>query len=463
MGAGKRNVKEEEEEEEEEEYKFEIQNESEEDEATDAPDSEESEQEGLLNLEDKRLRVIRKIRTVTEIAPDYNSDSSDEDTLGNIPIHWYDDYDHLGYDLSGKRIPKPANEDLIDDFIGKQNYILDKYNNKVFLSREELLLINKIGQREFVGINPYEDQVEYFSGLTEIMPLQGGHEPKNRFVPSKLEARKIMHLARRLQRFGPNVKKDLSESKLPYDIWQGDSQITRDKIQAPKISLPQNNESYNPPEEYILSKQEEQEWLEMDPEDRPHNFLPKKHSSLREVKGYSRFLQERFERCLDLYLCPRTIKQKLDIDPESLIPKLPSPKDLKPFPTKLSIIYKGHVGRVRSFSISPNGQFICSGGDDKTVKIWEVSSGRLLKSFGFENTVMNVQWNPNEDISIIAVACDSKIILLDPDVENDEISQETGELIKQGNQSEPTEVAEWKTSTEQGHLLEIELNQVLYY
>jgi ribosome biogenesis protein ERB1 len=72
-------------------------------------------------------------------------------------------------------------------------------------------------------------------------------------------------------------------------------------------------ESYNTPSEYLLTPQEEEEWKNMDPEDRPHNFLPQKHSSLRQVGAYARFIQERFERCLDLYLCPRTIKQKVNL------------------------------------------------------------------------------------------------------------------------------------------------------
>lgn len=35
------------------------------------------------------------------------------------------------------------------------------------------------------------------------------------------------------------------------------------------------------------------------------NFIPKKYDSLRLVPAYSSFVKERFERCLDLYLCPR--------------------------------------------------------------------------------------------------------------------------------------------------------------
>lgn len=46
----------------------------------------------------------------------------------------------------------------------------------------------------------------------------------------------------------------------------------------------------------------------MEPEERRMNFLPQKYPSLRLVPAYKRFINERFERCLDLYLCPRKPK-----------------------------------------------------------------------------------------------------------------------------------------------------------
>ena len=43
----------------------------------------------------------------------------------------------------------------------------------------------------------------------------------------------------------------------------------------------------------------------------------------------------RFTRCLDLYLCPRALKMRMNVDPQSLLPQLPNPKDLRPFPTQV--------------------------------------------------------------------------------------------------------------------------------
>lgn len=58
----------------------------------------------------------------------------------------------------------------------------------------------------------------------------------------------------------------------------------------------------------------------------------------------------------------------MTIQPEDLIPKLPSPKDLQPFPTTLAVVYEGHTDMVRTVSVDTKGQFIISGSDDGTVK-----------------------------------------------------------------------------------------------
>jgi len=51
----------------------------------------------------------------------------------------------------------------------------------------------------------------------------------------------------------------------------------------------------------------------MDPEDRPLNFVPQKIDSLRKVPMYENLVREHFERCLDLYMCPRLLRKKVNI------------------------------------------------------------------------------------------------------------------------------------------------------
>ena len=394
----------------------------------------ESDEDMVKQLEAKRFEKIVKHRQIhPPIVPFYDSDTSDEDenTLGNIPLSWYDEYDHVGYDRNGQKIPKPAAKDEIDAFLENKNYVYDSNLNQVRLTKEELELLDRIQRHQFPsGFNPYENQVEYFTSTPEVMPLSGTHEPKRRFIPSKSEGRMIMKIAAKIRqaRLKPPVVKTITPSV--YDIWNDEPQgKPRNRIQAPKVALPEHLESYNPPSEYLLTEQEEKEWQEMDPEDRTHQFLPRNHDSLRNVGSYPRFIQERFERCLDLYLCPRTIKQKLDIDPESLIPKLPSPKELKPFPTKLSITYKGHSEKIRTICVDPSGQWLASGSDDASVKIWEVSSGRIIKTIKFESSIMSVAWNTNSTISILAVTSGTCVYLVNPGCYTKEVEENTFQVI----------------------------------
>jgi ribosome biogenesis protein ERB1 len=177
-----------------------------------------------------------------------------------------------------------------------------------------------------------------------------------------------MKIVRAIRR-GAIVPRDPSKSTATatpfYNLWDDNKDEQRSDhpmhVPAPKMRLPVTQESYNPPEEYLFTPEEQARWDALDPEDRRPKYIPQKFSSLRSVPAYENFVRERFERCLDLYLCPRVRKTRIHVDPESLIPKLPSPKDLKPFPTTETITYKGHSGRIRCFNMDPTGQWVISG------------------------------------------------------------------------------------------------------
>ena len=46
---------------------------------------------------------------------------------------------------------------------------------------------------------------------------------------------------------------------------------------------------------------------------------------------------------MDLYLAPRARRMRLTIQPEDLVPQLPRPQDLQPFPTVNSITYTVNI------------------------------------------------------------------------------------------------------------------------
>lgn len=71
------------------------------------------------DFEEKRVRVLRR-KQLPEIDPVYDSDTSDEElhnTVGNIPMEWYNDYPHIGYDVNGNKIMRPAQGDDLDKFL----------------------------------------------------------------------------------------------------------------------------------------------------------------------------------------------------------------------------------------------------------------------------------------------------------------------------------------------------------
>jgi len=420
-----------------------------------------------------------------EIFPDYLSDSSDDETtntIGNIPISWYDEYDHIGYDINGKKILKPASADQLDTFLSQMDdpnawrSVFNEIEGKnVVLTAADLKMIKRIQEQKYPdeSFNPHPDSVDFFTYKKEIHPISSAPEPKSRFTPSKWEAKKIMKIVRSIRK-GWKTKGDMERAAASkphaYGIWDDDEdkeKIDSNHIPAPKLSLPKNKESYNPPVEYLPDENEEKELLEEIKENKML-FVPKKYSSMRAVPAYSRFIGDRFDRCLDLYLCPRMIKKRIQVDQESLVPKLPDPKDLQPFPSREAIIYKGHESKVKSISINPTGHWLASGSDDCTVKVWEVSTGRLLKSWTLEESICTVSWNPNKSISILAVVVGKRVILLNPQVEPKPVQQTTESIFtdspdiqKSKNQTDTKWITPTSAETSSGFCMVIEFKQIL--
>ncbi len=130
---------------------------------------------------------------------------------------------------------------------------------------------------------------------------------------------------------------------------------------------------------------------------------------MRHVASYDNFIRERFQRCLDLYLCPRVKKKKLNIDPDSLIPKLPDPKLMRPFPTARNIEYFGHTEPILAIAVSPEGTYLATGDQGGKLVIWETLTGRAYKTLQFEEEVLAISWSKQ---NMIAFSHGSRVELL---------------------------------------------------
>lgn len=103
--------------------------------------------------------------------PDTSDEEDIRNTVGNIPMHWYDEYKHIGYDWEAKKIIKPAQGDQIDDFLKKiedPNFwrtVKDpQTGQQVVLSEADIDVIKRIntGRVPDGSYNQYEVS---FSGL----------------------------------------------------------------------------------------------------------------------------------------------------------------------------------------------------------------------------------------------------------------------------------------------------------
>jgi ribosome biogenesis protein ERB1 len=333
-------------------------------------------------------------------------------TIGSVPLRWYDGYEHIGYTREGQRIPRrfPANalQQLLLSGSDPENWrtLYDEKNDREYqLTDEDLQLLwqykrrvlpQLVGSAEIIAWAPHQ-----------LFPLHQSEEPKRRFLPSKHEASRIRDIIRGLEegRIIPLTKqkeqhaKQRAQWRFPtHDLWLNDAveevesghsgrkvqTRARSYISAPKMPPPGHIESYNPPDESMPSQDEQEAWKRAAPEDRLIPYLPRKFPSLRAVPAYRQYLAERFQRCLDLYLCPRVLRHRMQVnDPERLLPPLPDPAELAPFPTRLSMTY-GH-GRqqrqapaLRCVAAHPvHGNWLATGSDNGIVEIFDVISGSL--------------------------------------------------------------------------------------
>ncbi|XP_042030365.1 ribosome biogenesis protein BOP1 homolog [Salvia splendens] len=371
------------------------------------------------------------------------SDSSEDEvaprnTIGDVPLKWYKDEEHIGYDLSGKKIKKKEKKSKLDSFLARTDdskswrKIIDEYNDEeVELTKEEINLIRRMmdSKAPHADFDPYPSYIDWFTWDGAKHPLSNAPEPKRRFIPSKWDAKKVVKYVRAIR--SGQIKLDDKPKEEPkfYDLWGEASSAGRQGlayIPAPKPKLPGHEESYNPSLEYIPTQEEINAYQLMFEEDRP-KFIPKQYTSLRSVPAYEKAVQETFDRCLDLYLCPRVHKKRINIDPESLKPKLPSPRNLKPYPTTCYLEYRGHKGPVVTISAESTGQWLASGSKDGTVRIWEVETGRCLQIWDIGEPINEVEWNP--ELPVLAVAAGQDVFILKTSCGSDEHQKKIEDLL----------------------------------
>jgi ribosome biogenesis protein ERB1 len=121
-----------------------------------------------------------------EINPVYDSDDSDAqeatNTIGNIPLTFYDSYPHIGYDINGKKIMRPAKGEALDALLDSIDIpkgwtgLTDPATGKPLnLSQDELEILRRIQTNEVPeeGYDPYPVSIFLMYGSRVVLILLG--------------------------------------------------------------------------------------------------------------------------------------------------------------------------------------------------------------------------------------------------------------------------------------------------
>ena len=274
--------------------------------------------------------------------------------------------------------------------------------------------------------------------------------PKRRFMPSKWERMRVNKILHAIEMGWIKLDEQEEESNAEpiFDLWGEDFREPLYKnlpapLILPKTRRPTSKESYNPESKELMSKEQEEEWRQSHPEDREIGFVPRKFDCLRKVEAYENLLRERFERCLDLYLAPRVKKRKVHMNPDDLLPELPPPSSLKPFPSFANIYYRGHNARVRAIKVNAAGSHLVSGDEQGHLLLFDVRTSRILRRWEFDECIYALDWSVS---GFVVVGEGSRVQVLDPLLGSEETLQQMEFQIdeaKTGHSTDSEPVFQW--------------------
>lgn len=329
----------------------------------------------------------------------------------------------------------------------------DELNQKnIEITDEQLDLMRRIRTGQYV--NKAMGETSYDIPLDKkdfIHPMDSTLPPKRRFMPSKWERMKVNKILHAINMGWIKLDEEPEEKnpdEIYFDLWGDDYNATLYKNMPPPLVLPKTKrpttrESYNPEPKMLMTKEQEEEWKKSHAEDREIEFIPKKYDCLRKVEAYENLLRERFERCLDLYLAPRVKKRKVHMNPDDLLPDLPPPSSLKPFPSFANIYYRGHEARVRNIKVNSAGTHLVSGDEKGNVFMFDVRTSRILKKWKFEDTIYSLDWSA---AGFIAIGEGPRLHMINPLIGTEQIITEMDFSIdeaKTGHNAEIDPVVKW--------------------
>jgi ribosome biogenesis protein ERB1 len=105
---------------------------------------------------------------------------------------------------------------------------------------------------------------------------------------------------------------------------------------------------------------------------------------------------------------------------------------------------------VRSVSADPSGQWLASGGDDGTLRLWEVASGRCMRTWDLGAPVVCVAWCPAAATRLLAAAAGKSLLLLPSGVGGEAAAAAAAEALRLEGGEVAGQLATWRQRADGG-------------
>ena len=155
-------------------------------------------------------------------------------------MQWYEDYDHLGYNLDGKKINKPKRGDELDNFLNKMdnpNFGITVHDpstgQDVVLPKSVVETIKRLrsGKLPDSNYDLFSEWSTWFSDDVLETPVRDLPESKKSFLPSISEKKAVSKMVHAIKMgwMKPTTKvkedPDDPDKKTFYMLWKTDDQI----------------------------------------------------------------------------------------------------------------------------------------------------------------------------------------------------------------------------------------------
>jgi ribosome biogenesis protein ERB1 len=124
-----------------------------------------------------RTLDAQRLLNIDDLSSDDEEVAENGNTIGRVPLHWYDAFDHIGYDITGQKMEKRKGGDRIDAALANRDdpaagrTVYDMYNDRqVVLSEREMEIIRRVQAGAFAHpeYDDTPDYVDYESSILEV-------------------------------------------------------------------------------------------------------------------------------------------------------------------------------------------------------------------------------------------------------------------------------------------------------